>query len=98
MTFSKSFPRTTDKSMYPKWEEITLSDDEEAVIEEEARQENLIIMKQCIVDARRLMKESDLKDFETNLIRIAISLFEKRASHAVYWKEERAKDKFDTKG
>ena len=36
-----------------------------------------------------------LKDFDTNLVRIAIALFEKRASHTVFWKEERAKDKFD---
>ena len=29
MSFSKSFPRTTEKSSYPLWEEISLSDDEE---------------------------------------------------------------------
>jgi hypothetical protein len=97
MTFSKSFPRQTDKSMYPKWEEVFLTDEEEAAIEEEARKENIVLMKSCIDDARKIMKEKELKDFQTNLVRIAIALFEKRASHSVYWKESRAKDRFDGK-
>lgn len=95
MAFSKSFPRTTDKSVYPKWEEIFLTDAEETAIEEDARKENIELMKRCIDDAHRIMQEKNLKSFQTDLVRIAISLFEKRASHSVYWKESKAKDKFD---
>ena len=33
--------------------------------------------------------------FKDDLINIAISLFEKRASHEIFWKENAAKEKFD---
>jgi len=36
-----------------------------------------------------------LTDYQTDIVNIAISLFEKRASHSVYWKESKAKEKFD---
>jgi len=39
MGFSKSFPRTTDKSVYPIWEEISLSKEEETEQESLARRE-----------------------------------------------------------
>jgi len=29
MAFSKSFAKTTEKSVYPKWTEVFLTDDEE---------------------------------------------------------------------
>ena len=32
-----------------------------------------------------------MKDFQTNVVQIAIALFNQRSSHLVYWKEERAK-------
>lgn len=95
MAFSKSFPRTTDKSVYPKWEEIFLSDKEERAIEEESHRKNIRIMEQCIDDAKKIIAEKGLKPYQTDLIRIAISLFEKQASHSVYLKERRAKDRFD---
>jgi len=47
---------------------------------------------------RRCQKNNagkSLKDYQTDLIHIAISLFEKRASHSIYWKESKAKEKFD---
>jgi hypothetical protein len=43
------------------------------------------------------MKDSALKDFQSDMVSIASALFEKRASHSVYWKESRAKEKFDDK-
>jgi hypothetical protein len=95
MAFSKAFPQRSDKSVYPRWEDIYLSDDEERSIEVEARAENIELMKQCYDDAKKIMGDKGLKDFQTDLTRIAIALFEKRASHTVYWKESRAKDKFD---
>ncbi|MBN2421689.1 hypothetical protein JXB41_00560 [Candidatus Woesearchaeota archaeon] len=97
MVFYKTFPRTTDKSTYPVWEEITLTDAEEKEQEEIARRENINLMKECIDDADKIMQEKNLKPFQTDKINIAIALFEKRASHEVYFKERKAKEKFDEK-
>lgn len=93
--FSKSFPRTTDKSTYPIWEEITLSDEEEKAQENIARSENIIKMKECITDAKKIIENNALKPYQTDMIHIAIALFEKRGSHEIYYKENKAKEKFD---
>ncbi|MBR9690101.1 hypothetical protein GOV08_00260 [Candidatus Woesearchaeota archaeon] len=98
MTYSKSFPRTIEGSNYPKWEEVFLSDDEEKQVEAKARSENLELMKQCIDDAKKVFSDKSLKDYQTDIINMAISLFEKRASHTVYHKETLAKEKFDESG
>lgn len=95
MPFSKSFPKTTDKSIYPKWEEITLTPEEEKEQEKIARKENIEKMKECIDDAKLIMKEKQLKEYQTDMINIALALFEKRASHEIYYKESKAKEKFD---
>ncbi len=97
MVFSKSFPKTTDKSTYPVWEEITLSDVEEEEQEVLARKENIELMKECINDSKSIMKDKNLKPYQTDMINIAVALFEKRASHLVYHKERKAKEKFDEK-
>lgn len=95
MAFSKSFPRTIDKSSYPVWEEIYLSEEEEKEQEQKCKDENVFLMKECIDDANKIFSEKNLKDFQSDVIKVAISLFEKRASHSVYWKENKAKEKFD---
>ena len=95
MPFSKSFPKTTDKTIYPKWEEVYLSEAEEKSIESEAHKENLHLMQECVQDAKKLFAEEKLKDFQSDVIQAAIALFEKRASHVVFWKELRCKEKFD---
>jgi len=95
MAFSKSFPKTIEGSAYPKWEEMFLSDEEENNQEVKSREENIGIMKGCIDDAKSIVNEKDLKRFETVITNIAIALFEKRASHVVYWKESKCKEKFD---
>ena len=95
MPFSKSFPRTIKGINYPKWEEVFLSDEEEQQVEKACREENVTLFKQCLDDAKNIFSEKALKDFQTDMVRVAISLFEKRASHEVYWKEREAKDKFD---
>ncbi|NQU97870.1 hypothetical protein HQ533_00220 [Candidatus Woesearchaeota archaeon] len=95
MAFSKSFPRTIDKSTYPVWEEIYLSDEEEKAVEKQCKEENIVLMKECIDDAKKIFSEKNLKDFQSDVIKAAIALFEKRASHSVYWKENKAKEKFD---
>jgi hypothetical protein len=95
MTFSKSFPRTVEGSAYPKWEEVTLSNDEEREIENEATEDNIRIMKECIDDAKTLIEQKGFKGFKEDILTVAVPLFEKRASHVVYWKESRCKEKFD---
>ena len=95
MPYTKSFPKTTDKTVYPKWEEIYLSEKEEKEQEEKAREDNIKLMKECIDDAKAIFKEKQLKEYQTDLLNTAIALFEKRASHSVYYKESRAKEKFD---
>lgn len=94
MSFSKSFPKKT-VSGPPQWEEISLSDAEEQEAIALTRSENIELMKQCIDDAKQIMNDKSLKDYQTDLIHLAISLFEKRASHEVYHKENKAKEKFD---
>ncbi|MBR9699402.1 hypothetical protein GOV09_03025 [Candidatus Woesearchaeota archaeon] len=97
MVFSKSFPRTIKGTSYPVWEEIFLQEDEEREEEEKARKKNIDLMDECLEDAKKVMKGKDLKDFQTDMVNIALALFEKRASHVVYWKENKAKEKFDKK-
>ncbi len=93
MAFSKRFPKTVEGSVYPKWIEVTLHDGEEKEVEDKAKEENKKLMRECVDDAYSIVKEKGLN--ETDVANIAISLFEKRASHAVYWKEKRTKEKFD---
>lgn len=97
MGFSKSFPRTTDKSVYPIWEEISLSKEEETEQESIARRENIEKIHQCIKDAKTIIESEGLKPFQTDMVSMAIALFEKRGSHEIYYKENKAKEKFDKK-
>ena len=95
MAFSKSFPKTTDKSVYPKWEEVFLTEKEEKEQDELSRKDNIKLMKECIDDAKAIFSDKKLKDYQTDIIKMAVALFEKRASHSVFWKESKAKEKFD---
>ncbi len=95
MAFSKSFPKTIDGSAYPKWIELSLTGEEEREIEQRAREENIEIMKECIDDAKALIETRGFKGFKEDILKAAIPLFEKRASHSVYWKERECKEKFD---
>ena len=95
MAFSKSFQRTLKGSTYPRWEEIFLTEKEELLEEQRCKVDNIVFMKECIDDAKKIMSERDLNRYQTDLINIAIALFEKRASHAVHCKERLAKEKFD---
>jgi len=95
MPFSKSFPKQSKTSTYPQWEEITLTNEEEKGIELKSREENLKIFKECIEDAKSTLIEKGLNESNSDIINMAIALFEKRASHEIYWKENKAKEKFD---
>jgi hypothetical protein len=97
MAFSKSFAKTTEKSVYPKWVEVYLTEEEEREEEKKCRVENVRLMKECLEDARKIFASEKLKGYETSLITLAVALFEKRASHVIYWKESKAKEKFDKK-
>jgi len=96
MAFSKTFPKSSDKSVYPKWVEIFLTEAEEKEQESLCRIENVRLMRECINDAKKIIKEKNLREYQTDVINMAIALFEKRASHAIYWKESKAKEKFDS--
>jgi len=97
MAFSRRFPRDVKGSPYPNWEEHYLSADEERAIESKQRVENMKLLRECLKDAEEIVKGQGMKDFQTNVVQLAIALFEKRASHSVYWKEEAVKAKFDEK-
>ena len=94
MVFSKTFPREINGSNYPKWEEIFLSAQEEREREQVARQENLFLIRQCIADARNVLKDEKMMDMQSHVLSVALSLFKKRSSHVVFYKDEKCKEKF----
>ena len=94
MVFSKTYPREIPGSNSPKWEEMFLSAQEEREREQVARQDFLFLIRQCIADAKNLLKDESMMDMQSHVLSIALALFKKRASHAVYYKEERCKEKF----
>jgi hypothetical protein len=95
MTFSKAFPKQVEGISYPKWIEVYISTEEEKQIEQDTKNANVALMKQCILDAKAVVQDSDLKNYQSDVIELAIALFEKLSSHVVYAKERRCKDKFD---
>lgn len=95
MTFSKSFAKEVPGSRFPQWVEVSLTDAEENRIEALAREQHIKLMKDCLADAKQIFTDEQLKDYQTNLVRLAVALFEKRSSHVVWHKELAAKKKFD---
>ncbi|MBU0536608.1 MAG: hypothetical protein KKE20_06590 [Nanoarchaeota archaeon] len=93
----KSFPKTIEGSTYPLWEEVVLTEKEEFVEEQKARRENISLMRKCIEDAKKLMDQEGMAEYQSDVLGIALSLYRKRASHVVYWKDRRCKEKFDFK-
>ena len=96
MTFSKTFPKTIPGSNYPVWEEVFLTNEEELEAESLCKKENFHIMDECIQDAKMLAIKNSMNQ-DDNVVQIAKSLFEKRASHEIFWKESKAKEIFDNK-
>ncbi|NTV23152.1 MAG: hypothetical protein HGA85_02120 [Nanoarchaeota archaeon] len=95
MVFSKSFPRMQDKAPYTRWVDIKLSEEDEGEQERIARRDNLKLLHQSIEDAKDVIKGEGLKPFQSDMVSIALALFEKRASHVVYYKEEKAREMFE---
>lgn len=97
MAFSKRFPREVKGQSYPVWEELFLTPEEEAFEEQQAREKNIAVMQECMADAKKIAAAKGLKEYQTDIVSMAIALFNKRASHEVYWKESKCKEKFDKK-
>lgn len=95
MAFTKRLPTERKGSPFARWEEVTLSSDEEREVEEQHRQEDIRLMRECLEDARKIFFEEGLKEFQSNVVDVAVALFNQRSRHVVYWKEERAKKKLD---
>ena len=89
MPFSKSFPKQVNG--VTQWIEVTLTDAEEQEVEQASRDDHIRIFKECLDDAKTIMQAKNLKDYQTDQVSIAVSLFEKRGSHTVFHKEARAK-------
>jgi len=96
MGFSKTFPKAVPGSNHPSWEEVCLSDEEEKAVESFCKQANFQLMDECIKEAKILAIKNGVND-DHNVALLAASLFDKRASHVVFWKELAAKEKFDKK-
>ena len=96
MAFSKTFPKPVPGSNYPQWEEVYLTEEEEKEISEESRKINFRLMDECLREAKALLIKHGINNDE-NVARLAIALFDKRASHEIFWKENKAKEKFDKK-
>ncbi len=94
MAFSKSFAREVPGSTMPKWEEIFLTAQEEREAEQVARRENMYVMRQCIADAKSIIRAEKMMDMQSTILSVAISLYKKRASHEIFYKEEKCKKKF----
>src|SRR3989338_10564758 len=91
MAFSKTFPKNVPGSNYPVWEEIFLTPEEELDVEEEYRKNNFRLLDDSLREAKALAIKHSLNT-EENITQLAIALFEKRASHVVFWKESKAKE------
>ncbi len=96
MAFSKTFPKNVPGSNYPVWEEVFLTAEEELEVEEESRKTNFHLLDESLREAKALAIKHGINT-EENVTQLAIALFEKRASHVVFWKESWAKEKFDQK-
>ena len=94
MPFSKTFPKKDPNSSYPVWEEIYLSEEEEKQAEEECHKDNFRLLDNALEEAKIMVIKHGLNTDE-NRIKLAVALFEKKASHSVFWKENKAKEKFD---
>lgn len=94
MSFSKTFPKKDPNSSYPIWEEIYLTEQEEQEAEDLCSKENFKLLDQALNEAKTMAIKHSLNSDE-NRIRLAIALFEKKASHSIFWKEKIAKQKFD---
>ncbi|MFC1734205.1 hypothetical protein ACFL6I_28205 [candidate division KSB1 bacterium] len=55
------------------------------------------LMRKCIDEAKKLLEEMGFREYQSDILGIALALFRKQSSHIVYWKDNRCKEKFDRK-
>ena len=94
MPFSKTFPKTIPGSNYPVWEEVYLTQQEEHDVEEQCRRENYQLLDLCLQQAKALAIKHSINE-DSIRATLAVALFEKQASHVIFHKENRAKEKWD---
>lgn len=94
MAFSKRFPKELPGSNYAVWEEVSLTPEEEQEVEQQCQQHNSLLLDEALREAKALAIKHGINTEET-VSALAIALFEKQASHVVFWKEIKAKEKFD---
>ncbi len=51
--------------------------------EQVLRQENMFLIRQCIADARNVLKDEKMMDMQSHVLSIAVALFKKRAASVV---------------
>ena len=94
MPFSIRLPREVPGSNYPIWEDVLLTEAEEREVESAAKIRSIALLNECLTDAEAIMRERNMKPFQTDLVQLASELFGKRSSHEVFWKEAKSKEKF----
>lgn len=88
-----AFYKAIQQNKYSK--EVKLNDEEEREVELLARAYNVELMRQFLEIAEEIIRDEGLK--EEDRVQIALVLFEKEASHAVYWKERACRMKLEAK-
>jgi hypothetical protein len=88
MVFSKSFPKYFGKSI---WEIVSIDDSLEKEVEKRVLNENVVFMERSIENARQIFIQMKLKPVQSDIVIVAIALFEKRACHELYHKEDACK-------
>ena len=92
MAFVKRFSGNNEKDV---WREVSLTDDEELLAEEIAFDENLRLMAECIVCAKNIAKSMELKEYQSDIVSVALALFHNVSKTQIMHKEEMCMEKFE---
>ena len=93
--FTKSFPKDINGATV--WQEINLSTYEEKKVEKDSREDQVSLLLECLRDAKEIMDKAHFEYHQSQRLSIALSLFGKRSSHVVFKKEEKCREKFNSK-
>ena len=95
MSFTKSFPKERPATA---WQEVVLTPHEEQQVASVAYSEHLQLLERCLLDTLEMVRTCGLSeqgivlDF-SGLCQLSVALFEKSASHVVFFKERACKEK-----
>lgn len=95
MTYTKRFPLDVEGSPFPKWTEVRLDPEEEAATERKAEREHIELFERCLQEARGIVQRHGLNESSASIVEAAVALFEKRASHTVFYKDSACREKFE---